>query len=101
MISKFGSVANFICNLFFASSSSKEGDIGEKISCGSICEIIVFGNMSTYSTSSIFIIVVKSKDLESGSSSADNVEAGTAVFLVELEEKRAIKAGDYKFQLIT
>ncbi|KAL5179223.1 putative ureide permease A3 [Glycine soja] len=61
-------------------SSSKEGDIGEKISCGSICEIVVFGNMSTYSTSSIFIIVVKSKDLESGSSSADNVEAGTAVF---------------------
>ncbi|KAL5179224.1 putative ureide permease A3 [Glycine soja] len=81
-------------------SSSKEGDIGEKISCGSICEIVVFGNMSTYSTSSIFIIVVKSKDLESGSSSADNVEAGTAVFLVELEEKRAIKAGDYKFQPI-
>ncbi|KAG5059557.1 hypothetical protein AAZX31_01G054900 [Glycine max] len=35
--------------------------------------------------------IVKSKDLESGSSSADNVEAGTAVFLVELEEKRAIK----------
>lgn len=60
----------------------------------------MFGNMSTYSTSSIFIIVVKSKDLESGSSSADNVEAGTAVFLVELEEKRAIKAGDYKFQPI-
>ncbi|KHN03649.1 Putative ureide permease A3 [Glycine soja] len=44
--------------------------------------------------------IVKSKDLESGSSSADNVEAGTAVFLVELEEKRAIKAGDYKFQPI-
>lgn len=48
----------------------------------------------------LFIIVVKSKDLEGGSSSADNVEAGTAVFLMELEEKRAIKAGDYKFQPI-
>ncbi|XP_028203290.1 probable ureide permease A3 isoform X3 [Glycine soja] len=35
--------------------------------------------------------IVKSKDLEGGSSSADNVEAGTAVFLMELEEKRAIK----------
>ncbi|KHN29993.1 Putative ureide permease A3 [Glycine soja] len=56
-------VANSICNIFFlASSSLKDGDI------------------------------VKSKDLEGGSSSADNVEAGTAVFLMELEEKRAIKA---------
>ncbi|KAL9325128.1 hypothetical protein ACSQ67_005773 [Phaseolus vulgaris] len=36
--------------------------------------------------------LVKSKDLERGSSSADNVEAGTAVFLIELEERRAIKA---------
>nr|CAA62086.1 unknown [Vigna unguiculata] len=35
--------------------------------------------------------LVKSKDLERGSSSADNVEAGTAVFLLELEERRAIK----------
>ncbi|RDX75572.1 putative ureide permease A3, partial [Mucuna pruriens] len=35
---------------------------------------------------------IKSKDLESGKSSSDNVEAGTAVFLIELEERRAIKA---------
>ncbi|TKY69583.1 ureide permease A3 [Spatholobus suberectus] len=35
--------------------------------------------------------LVKSKDLESGSGSADKLEAGTAVFLIELEERRAIK----------
>ncbi|KAL2349164.1 hypothetical protein Fmac_003164 [Flemingia macrophylla] len=33
-----------------------------------------------------------SKDLEGGGISADNDKAGTAVFLIELEEKRAIKA---------
>lgn len=54
-------------------------------------------NMSTYSTFSTYIIAVKSKDLERGSSSADNVEAGTAVFLLELEERRAIKACNYTF----
>ncbi|KAJ1389849.1 Ureide permease [Sesbania bispinosa] len=36
--------------------------------------------------------IVKSKDLESGSGSADKFKAGTAVFLIELEKKRAIKA---------
>lgn len=51
--------------------------------------------MSTYTTFSICIIVVKSKDLESGTGSADNIGVGTAVFLLELEEKRAIKACDY------
>ncbi|KAF1889960.1 hypothetical protein Lal_00025290 [Lupinus albus] len=35
---------------------------------------------------------VKSKDLESGRNSGDKVKAGTADFLIELEEKRAIKA---------
>ncbi|KAE9605577.1 putative ureide permease [Lupinus albus] len=34
---------------------------------------------------------VKSKDLESGRNSGDKVKAGTADFLIELEEKRAIK----------
>ena len=35
-------------------------------------------------------------DFESGEySSADKVKAGTAVFLIELEKRRAIKAGDY------
>ncbi|XP_061347246.1 probable ureide permease A3 isoform X2 [Gastrolobium bilobum] len=34
---------------------------------------------------------VKSKDLESGSNSADKSKAGTAVFLIELEKRRAIK----------
>ncbi|KAI4328541.1 hypothetical protein L6164_020887 [Bauhinia variegata] len=34
---------------------------------------------------------VKAKDLESGSDSADKVKAGTAVFLIELEKRRAIK----------
>lgn len=35
--------------------------------------------------------LVTSKDLEDGNDSADIVKAGTAVFLLELEEKRAIK----------
>jgi len=60
-------------------------------------EIVMFENISTYSIFSTYIIAVKSKDLESGSSSADNVEAGTAVFLLELEERRAIKACNYTF----
>ncbi|KAK7274953.1 hypothetical protein RIF29_16055 [Crotalaria pallida] len=34
---------------------------------------------------------VKSMDLESGNCSGDKVQAGTAVFLIELEKKRAIK----------
>ncbi|XP_061347245.1 ureide permease 1-like isoform X1 [Gastrolobium bilobum] len=37
------------------------------------------------------IEVIKSKDLESGSNSADKSKAGTAVFLIELEKRRAIK----------
>ena len=57
----------------------------------------MFENMSTYSTFSTYIIAVKSKDLERGSSSADIVEAGSAVFLMELEERRAIKACNYAF----
>lgn len=35
--------------------------------------------------------LVTSKDLEDGNDSADIIKAGTAVFLLELEEKRAIK----------
>nr|KYP65738.1 putative ureide permease A3 [Cajanus cajan] len=52
-------------------NSSKEGNLGKEISCGS---------------------KFTSKDLEDGNDSADIVKAGTAVFLLELEEKRAIKA---------
>lgn len=35
--------------------------------------------------------IVKSKDLESGGSSAEKLKAGTAVFLIENENRRAIK----------
>ncbi|KAK7307057.1 hypothetical protein VNO77_39781 [Canavalia gladiata] len=43
---------------------------------------------------------VNSKDLESGGSSADEIKAGTAVFLIELEKKRAIKAETKSLVLI-
>lgn len=46
-------------------------------------------------TDTFLIFIAKSKDLESGGGSADKVKAGTAFFLIELERKRAIKAGDY------
>lgn len=56
--------------------------------------------MLIFSAFSIYIITVKSKDVESGSNSADKLKAGTAVFLIELEKRRAIKAGDYNLSHI-
>jgi len=43
----------------------------------------------------MFKIIVKSKDLESGGSSAEKLKAGTAVFLIENENRRAIKVCDH------
>ena len=37
----------------------------------------------------------KLNDLESGSGPAKKVKAGTAIFLIELEKRRSIKAGGY------
>lgn len=41
------------------------------------------------------IILVKPKDIETGSNSAEKLKAGSADFLIELEKTRAIKACDY------
>lgn len=54
---------------------------------GHLCYIVlnIFSPFLTY--------IVKSKDIESGSGSAGKAKAGTAIFLIELEKKRSIKAG--------
>lgn len=39
--------------------------------------------------------IVDSKDPESGSDSVQKAKAGTAAFLIELEQRRSIKAGDF------
>jgi hypothetical protein len=38
---------------------------------------------------------VKTKDVESGSDSSEKLRAGTAVFLIDLEKRRSIKACHY------
>lgn len=57
--------------------------------------LCLFDNTLICSTFSIYIVSDKSKELESGNSSEDKFEAGTAVFLIELEKTRAIKASYY------
>lgn len=42
---------------------------------------------------------VGAKDLEKGSGSVEKAKAGTAGFLIELENRRSIKVGDYKSKL--
>ncbi|KAI5437825.1 hypothetical protein KIW84_023806 [Lathyrus oleraceus] len=43
--------------------------------------------------------IVKPKDIETGSNSAEKLKAGSADFLIELEKTRAIKACDYNLLL--
>lgn len=45
-----------------------------------------------------YIYIVDSKDLEDGSTSVHKAKAGTAAFLIELENKRSIKASGYMLQ---
>ncbi|WVZ11899.1 hypothetical protein V8G54_016429 [Vigna mungo] len=45
-----------------------------------------------------YIYIVDSKDLEDGSTSVHKAKAGTAAFLIELENKRSIKASSYMLQ---
>ena len=53
--------------------------------------VVLFDTMLEFSL--FFVIyIVDSKDLENGSSSAYKAKAGTAVFLIELEKRRSIKA---------
>jgi len=46
----------------------------------------------------LHIYIVDSKDLEDGSAAVHKAKAGTAAFLIELEEKRSIKASDNMLQ---
>lgn len=39
------------------------------------------------------MLIDREKDLENGAGSAENAKAGTAGFLIEVENRRAIKVG--------
>ncbi|KAF7809040.1 putative ureide permease A3 isoform X2 [Senna tora] len=91
----FPGVGCFLIAVVLGSAVHSSNFADDEAKLNSISSDYKDGAVHTKLPFSFSFLIVKSKDLESGGGSPDKVKAGTAIFLIELEETRAIKAGGY------